>query len=122
MSNNINNASQWRDVEVEGEFTKTKYFGRFRLKPYLTHGDRADVARLAELYNRGISTDAAQRAFNMTLAFLKFHIVETDAPWWTEKGGLDLYDEAPIYALAERVRDVQKPLEEQTNPESSSKG
>jgi len=108
---NINNELKWVDVETEGEVTGAKYFGRFQLKPYLTHAERADVSRLFELYSRGITTDAAQRAFLMTLAYLKFHIVETDATWWVDSG-LNLLDETPVYRLAELVREVQAPKKE----------
>lgn len=113
---NINNEPKWVDVDVEGEFTGVKYFGRFQLKPYLTHAERADVSRLAELYNRGITTDATQRAFMMTLAYLKFHIIETDAAWWVD-GGLNLHDEAPVYRLAELVRQIQAPEKEKKDEE-----
>lgn len=118
---NILNDPKWVDMEAVGEFTGHKYFGRFRIKPYLTHAERSDVARLAEMYNRGISSDSSQKGFNLTLAFLKFHIVESDASWWTENGGLDMMDEAPIYALAKSVRDVQNPPKPEEKQESSSK-
>lgn len=116
---NVNNDPQWRDVEIEGDFTGKKYFGRFLIKPFLTNGERADVSRLAEMYNRGLSSDGNQKAFNMTMAFLKFHIVESDATWWTDKGGLDLYDESPIFAIAEKVREVQKPAEKKEEKETT---
>lgn len=110
---NINNEPKWIDVDVDGEVTGAKYFGRFLIKPYLTHAERADVTRLSELYNRGITADAGQRAFGMTLSYLKFHIVETDSMWW-EGSGLNLLDEAPVYKLAESVRNLQAPKKEVT--------
>lgn len=107
----INNEPKWVDVKAKGERTGEEFFGRFNVKPYLTHGEVNDVMRLAELYNRGIMTDPDQRAFNVTLAYLKFHIVATDAAWWTEKGGLDLIDANPVYAISAAIRTVQKPPE-----------
>jgi hypothetical protein len=109
---NINNENKWVDVEAVGGTTGTKYFGRFKIKPYLTHLEKSEVSRLAELYNRGISSDPSRRQFNMLLAFLQFHIVETDATssWWKDsEGGLSLYDEEPVYSLSEAVSKAQNP-------------
>jgi hypothetical protein len=108
------NDPKWKDVDCEGEFTKNKYFGRFCLKPYLTHGERADAVRLAELYCRGINQDAGQRSFLTLLAFLKFHVTETDAEWFKDSNGLNTYDEQPFYQLADKLKEVQggdKPTE-----------
>jgi len=106
---NVNNEPVWVDVEAVGEFTKQKYFGKFSIKPYLTNGERADVARLAQMYCRGITDDIDQKTFLTTLAFLKFHIVEADADWWTN-GGLDPLDQSPCFAIAVKVRELQDPV------------
>ena len=117
---NVNNEPKWVDFESTGEFTGEKYFGRFCIKPYLTNAERADVARLAETYCRGITEDATQRGFLTTLAFLKFHLVETDAKWWVNSG-LDMFDEAPAYALAAKVSEVQKPKKAEEKSEGLTK-
>jgi hypothetical protein len=102
----INNEPKWMDVTEKGEITKHEYFGRFLIRPFLTHAERSDATRLAERYCRGIESSEAQKLFLSTMAFLKFHVVESDADWW--KGdGLLLYDQSPIYALAEQVAKVQ---------------
>ena len=102
----IGNEPKWMDCEAEGENTKFKYFGRFSLKPFLTHAEKSDAVRLAEKYCRGIENAQQQRLFLTTLAFLKFHVVEFEADWWKEDG-LDLYDEEPVYVLAEILAEVQ---------------
>jgi hypothetical protein len=103
----INNEPKWVDIKVDGEFTGEQYFGRFRVKPFLTHAERADAVRLAELYYRGISQDANQRMFLTTLAFLKFHVLESDATWWGETNGMNSFDESPVWAISEKLREVQ---------------
>lgn len=104
----INNEPRWVELNTVGETTGESYFGRFSVKPYLQHNERADAVRLAERYCRGIDTAQTQRMFLTTLAFLKFHVLETDAEWWQEDG-LSLLDEEPIYKLAELLGEIQKP-------------
>ena len=114
------NDPQWVDVKAEGENTGQEYFGRFCLKPFLTHEERTDAIRLAEMYCRGIRDDVQQRAFMTTQAFLKFHVVETDARWWDdETGATKILDESPVYEIAQKVKDVQdslKPKKAQETP------
>ena len=105
----FDNEPKWIDVEATGEVTKHKYMGRFKLKPYLTLGERADAVRLAENYCRGIVTAIDQRDFLTTLAFLNFHVVETDADWWKDEKKFQLLDEAPVYSLSRKVRELQNP-------------
>lgn len=113
------NTPKWVDVEVEGEQSKQKYFGRFKLKPYLNHAERADAIRMAERYSVGIVDNKEQRQFLATLAFLGMHITETDAKWWVNSG-LDLIDESPIWAIVNKLSEVQdpdfgKPKDEESN-------
>jgi hypothetical protein len=98
----------WLDLGegVIGEFTKTKYFGRFLIKPFLSNEEKTDVSRIATVYNRGID-DPDRRMFTLTVAFLKMHVQETDAAWWSEKAGNDLLDESPIYGIAKLVNQAQ---------------
>jgi len=103
----INNDPCWVEVEVEGEFTKEKYHGRFYIKPYLTNGERADAVRLAEKYCRGIDRSETQKMFLTTLAFLKLHVVDADAAWWQEDG-LSMLDESPIYNLSGKLTEIQE--------------
>ena len=114
----INNKPVWVDVEATGESTKNKYFGRFQVKPFLNHGEKTDAVRLAERYCRGIEQSQLQRQFLTTIAFLQFHVTDTDASWWKEDekseeltGPLALLDEEPIYALAAKLGEIQNPEE-----------
>jgi hypothetical protein len=108
----ISNEAKWVDVTCEGEVTGHKYFGRFMLKPYATLGEKEDISRTASQWARGID-DTLQKGLITTRAFLKFHILDTDAKWWKEsEDGKNLYDEAPIYALVTELRKLQRPEEE----------
>lgn len=104
----LNNEPVWIEVNCKGEVSKTAYFGRFSVKPYLTMRERSEVSRLFETYTRGITEDVGQRAVLYALSQLAFHIVETDATWWKEKG-LDLVDEEPIVQLLAQLKKVQDP-------------
>jgi len=115
----ILNESVWVDVECQGENTKQTFVGRFKIKPFLTHMERADAVRLAERYSRGILDDDAQKTFLRLLAFLKFYIVEADADWWTNDG-TDLVDEVPIYELISKLRKLQGKEEEKKDDQEIS--
>ena len=39
---------RWVDVDVEGEYTGTKYHGRFQLKPFLMVSEKTEVVLLAQ--------------------------------------------------------------------------
>jgi hypothetical protein len=106
----INNDPKWVEVNATGEKTGEKYFGRFSLKPYLTHAETADAERIGSLYTRGIANNTELCAFLITLAYLKFHVVESDALWWKE-AGLNSLDQTPFYELATKLREVQKPVD-----------
>jgi len=111
---------RWIEVNCDGETVPgSKYVGQFLVKPFLTHGERAAAVRLAEKYMIGIETTFDQRSFLTTLAFLKYHIVEVDSKvtWWKEDG-LGLSDEAPIYAMAEELKKIQKPEAPTPAPEA----
>lgn len=113
------NKNTWIEIDCEGEASKQRYFGRFEVKPFLVHKERADAARLAEVYCRGIREDVSERAFLTSLAFVKMHIVSSDASWWKEDG-LDLVDEAPIYEIIKKINELQNPSKtsEKTSNES----
>ena len=112
----ILNDAQWIEVSTEGEATKHKYIGRFKIKPFLTHREKADAIRLAERNCRGIVEDLNNIQFQRLLAFLKFYIVEVDADWW-KNDGLDLYDESPIYELLKQLRKLQGVEDEESSTE-----
>jgi hypothetical protein len=101
------NEPEWVDVKSKGEKTGQEYFGRFRMKPFLNLAERADAVRLSELYSRGIYQEPAVRGLLMTVAFLKMHIVETDATWWKEQDGLTCLDEEPVFAIANKLQELQ---------------
>jgi len=109
----IDNSPTWVEIDVTGGSTN-KYFGRFSVKPFLTHEEKADAVRLAERYTRGIEKSGDQRMFMTTLAFITLHIVETDAAWWNSKNGLDLIDEEPVYEIANKIGDIQNPKKEES--------
>lgn len=102
----INNEPQWCDVKITGERTGYEYFGRFRIKPYLTNEERGDAVRLAERYCRGIDRTDDEIDFQTLLAFLKFHVTEADADWWTADGK-EMFDRQPIYEIASKLYDMQ---------------
>lgn len=102
------NKSIWIEIDCIGEISKTKYFGRFEVKPYLKHSEKSDAVRLAEVYCRGIRDNIGERTFLTSLAFVKMHIISTDAPWWRDDG-MDLVDENPIYEIIKKVNEIQAP-------------
>ncbi|MEM4379069.1 MAG: hypothetical protein QXL01_00080 [Thermoplasmatales archaeon] len=113
---------KWVEVDCVGETPiKLKYFGRFLVKPYLSHRERSAAIQLAEKYMIGINTSIEQQAFLSTLAFLKIHIQDMDdaaKKWWGDDG-LDLIDERPITQLAEQIKKIQQPGEEEKKEEPS---
>jgi hypothetical protein len=109
----VNLESRWVEIDVVGETTKKRYFGRIELKPFLTHREKAEAVKLAEKYMIGIEVSLEFRSFLTTLAFLSLHIVNLDAEskgWWGEDG-LSLLDESPIYATTEALKKLQFPEE-----------
>ena len=114
----IGNEPIWIEVNSTGE-SGEKYFGRFLVKKYLSHRERGDAVRMAELLCRGIQQDVTFRTLLSTIAFLNKHIVETDAKWWVgDEGmkGIDLLDEAPIWAIGDEIHKAQKPAEPDKTP------
>ena len=114
----IGNDPIWIEVDCKGE-SGERYFGRFLIKKYLNHRERAEAVRMAELQCRGINQDISFRTLLSTIAFLNKHIVETDAKWWTGDDGakgLDLLDEAPIWAIGDEIHKTQKPPEADKEP------
>lgn len=101
------NDPKWVDLDVKGERSGKQFRGNFKLKPYLAHKESADASRLAEMYRRGIQDDWDQRTFLTLLAYLKFHVIETDAVWWKAESGLDLIDRDPVITLGEKLSEVQ---------------
>lgn len=112
----LGNEPVWTDLECVGEQTGEKYFGRFQVKRYLTHRERGEAVRLAETLCRGIETTIEHRTLLTTIAFLSSHIIESDAKWWGDRG-LDLLDEQPIWELAKKIRELQRPAEQKDDGE-----
>lgn len=102
----VDNSPVWVEVDCVGEETGAKYFGRFEVKRYLTQKEKGDVGRLYETYSRGLVDDVGQKSMFYMLAKLSFHVLQSDAPWWKEKG-LDLVDDEPAIALMTAIRNVQ---------------
>jgi len=107
----IGNDPIWIEVNCVGA-SGEKYFGRMRVKKYLTHRERAECVRNAEVMCRGITQNQHFRALLTTIAFVNQHVLESDAKWWKgEEGmmGIDLIDEEPIYEIAALIDGSQKP-------------
>jgi len=119
----LNLESRWVEIDVEGESTKKRYFGRIELKPFLTHREKAEAVKLAEKYMIGIEVSYEFRAFLTTLAFLSLHIVnlESDAKSWWQDDGLSLLDESPVYAIAEALKKIQNPEEPKKESDTDKK-
>jgi len=100
----VQNPTTWVEIDIAGEVSGDKYFGRFLLKHYLGIAERSDAARLATVWNRGIDDKQHSELIelNTALAYLKFHIVETDAPWWKDFG-LNVIDTSPVQALSDQL-------------------
>lgn len=115
----IGNEPVWIEVNCEGE-SGIKYFGRFRIKKYLTHKERAESVRVAEVLSRGITQDLNFRTLLATIAFVNQHILETDATWWQGDEGMkgaDMIDENPIWEMASQISKAQKPPAPETTEE-----
>lgn len=99
----------WVEIETTGEVTGTKYFGKFLIKPFLTHSERSEAYKLATKNCLGLEDAAPHRILLTTMSFLKYHIKEADAnaKWWSAANGHDLFDEAPVYALSDKVGEIQ---------------
>lgn len=109
---------EWIDLEVTGEDTGIPYQGRFQIKPFITHDERRDAHALAERYNLGV-TDPELYAFHLTLAYLKFHIVEKVCTWW-DNDGLKLHDQTPVLALSDEIAKIRVKRNPKLNKEKSN--
>jgi hypothetical protein len=113
----MSNETNWIDVDVKGEITDQHFFGRFEVKKYLTHKEKADSTRIAEMLCRGIEKNIEIYTFLSTLAFLNSHIKSTDASWWkkdeaTGIAGMDMNDESPVWEISKKILELQKPKTE----------
>lgn len=103
----IKNDGVWVTLHSLGE-TDTHYHGKFRLKPWLTHGEKGDAQRLSEDFCRGI-TDPAERYFFILLAYSKFHVIETqEVDWWNPDDLLGGIDQDPIYEIFRLLGEARK--------------
>lgn len=108
----MDNSPRWIEIDIKGETTGHSYFGRFAVKPFLTHGERADAQRIADRYTSGMEQTEVKNLLRV-IAFLTIHIKEADAAWW-KNNGLDLMDEAPIYEIAKKLDEIRNPPEEKS--------
>ena len=120
---NINNDPQWIEVDVVGETTKRKYFGKFYVKPYLTLREQSDAEQLAGLYTRGLP-DTPLKDILWAVGKLKFHIIKFEADWWKGASdgvgeGLELFEASPVHKLVTLVNAMQLPKEENSEPTST---
>lgn len=121
----IDNEPRWVEVDSDGEISKKKYYGKFLIKPFLTHREKADALRLAEKYCLGINQSVEMRLFLTTVAFLNFHIQDFEADWWVgdneNRHGLDLIEENPVYAISNKIKELQYPEEAKKDDPNSDK-
>lgn len=106
------NEAKWLELDMVSVVSGHKYFGRFLMKPYLTLSERADASRLANQYTRGLDPkneiDRPLWASLRFAAFLKYHILDTDADWWPKDDPSKIYDEDLAYQLINLVRPEEK--------------
>jgi hypothetical protein len=81
--------------------------GQFLVKKYLSHREKNDVIRLTELLLRNIERNKDAILFYSALSQLAFHVVECPA-WWGDKG-MDLFDTEPVWALMDKIYELQNP-------------
>ena len=106
----INNDPVYINLDpITGEVTGNVYTGSFKVKKYLRHDEKTTASRLAETWALNIERDPRRFAFLSTLAHLSLHIVE--APDWWIDSGIGLYDEEPVWKLAELITGIQRPRE-----------
>lgn len=103
----VSNSPVWVEVDVKGDATGEQYYGRFCVKPFLTHAEKADAQRLADRYTNNME-ESPIKNFMRLLAYLKLHIQDVEAPWWVENG-LTLMDESPVYELAKKLDEIRQP-------------
>ena len=101
---------RWIEMKCTGETTGTEYFGKFRVKPFLSHKERTQAFAMAEGKLLGIQDNLGHKSFVTALSFLQFYIVDAEADWWKKEKGEDLADEEPIYVLAAKVKEIQESL------------
>ena len=65
---------------------------------------------MAEAYCVGIDKSSDQRLFLSTLAFLKFHVVESNATWWNDGFGLEIVDEEPVFEISRKIQEIQESI------------
>jgi hypothetical protein len=109
----------WVEIDVTGATSGTQYFGRFNIKPYLTLAEKSDTVRLSERLARGITRTELELQFLTMLANVRMHVVDTDANWWKNKetgseDGFDLIDDDPIFALYDKIKEIQKSSKQPT--------
>lgn len=111
----LDNSAVWIDVKCDGEKSGEPYFGKFRVKKYLTRKEAGDAERLGTSWTLGMEPSDTKDTLK-ELAVLHFHVVETDALWWGKDKGLSLLEDNPIWAITLEIRKLQQPKKEEETP------
>lgn len=102
----------------KGKVTGADYSeGQFLVKLFLTHREKSDVIRLTEMLLRNIERNQNAIQFYSAIAQLAFHITEAPA-WWGDRG-LELYDAEPVWALMDKIYELQNPGKKEEKKEEA---
>lgn len=101
--------------ECTGELTGEQYRGDFKIKARLSQRDhlQRDAIRRSLLGERPEAASAEAIVRAVMLAHLSVSIMEGAAFWKDSQGGLDLYDDDPIFGLYDKVIEEQKKVAEE---------
>lgn len=88
-------------LDSVGEKTKTRWYGSFKVKAVLSHGDQLLAARTAAELLKGLERDINNELVmrGETIAQLQPRVVDAPDWWWASGGGRNLVDAEPLYAL-----------------------
>lgn len=95
-------------IDCEGDITKSRFIGTFKVKAVLSHADRFAAERfygsLVPSNTSGMTEELKVRA--TALAELKARVVEGPEWWSGTRDGLLLVDSTPIYELLNKCQEA----------------
>jgi len=104
-------------LDSVGEKSGSRFYGSFRVKAVLSHGDQLLAARTASELLKGLERDINNELVmrGETIAQLQPRVVDAPDWWWASHGGRNLVDAEPLYALlglcSKAAEDWDKQLE-----------
>lgn len=95
-------------ISVEGDKTGEKFFGEFKAKPFLSHGDELYRDRLRKEYLGPSPEASSQEAIERAEILSQLAVRLQDAPkWWKEaRNCLDLYDSNVVFEVFSGVAKI----------------